>query len=341
MTTNRRILLKSRPEGLPGPQNFEHVEEDLQDPPADHILVRNIFLSLDPAIRSWMDDVESYFPPIGIGEPIRSTTVGQVVKSNHPDFKEGQYVLGLNGWEEYSITPGAGFTNVIDETIVPSISNYLSVLGAVGLTSYFGLLDVGKPKEGETVLVSAAAGAVGSLVGQIAKIKGCRAVGIAGSQEKCDWITGELGFDAAFNYKECNGVAELSAKMKETCPDGVDIYFENVGGDMLEAALDNMNEFGRIPVCGLISIYNETEPQPGPTNLWQLVINSLRVEGLLIKNYLDRFPEGAAQMATWLGEGKIKHREHIVDGLENAPDELLMLFDGRNEGKLIVKVGDV
>lgn len=340
MATNKRILLKSRPVGLPKDSDYSIVEEPIPTPGPDEIVIRNIYLSLDPAIRGWMDDVPSYLPPIPLGHVMRATTVGQVVASRSDKFKVGEYVIGLNGWEEYSLAPAAGFTMQVSKEMVPRLSNYLSILGAVGLTSYFGLLDVGKPKAGETVLVSGAAGAVGSLVGQIAKIKGCRAVGIAGSTEKCNWLVNDLGFDAAINYKEHRGVDALSAAIKAACPNGVDVNFENVGGDILDAALLNMNEYGRIPLCGMISGYNLDTPPVGQKQIWQLVVKSARLEGFLIKNYLDRFPEGITQMATWMAEGKLKHREDIVVGLLNTPHAFLKLFDGTNTGKLVVQVGE-
>lgn len=339
MTTNRRVLLQQRPVGLPRQEDFAFIEAPVPEPATGQIVIRNVFISLDPAIRGWMDDRPSYFPPIALGDPVRATTVGRVAKSAHPDFKEGDWVVGLNAWEDYSLAEAGGFTSVVDPSLVPSPSAYLSILGAVGMTAYFGLLDLGKPKAGETVLVSAAAGAVGSLVGQIAKIQGCRAVGIAGSDDKCAWVTGELGFDAAFNYKGLD-VPALAARIAETCPDGVDVYFDNVGGDILDAALININDNARMIECGMISVYNEVDPPPGPRHLWQLIVHTARMEGFLIRDYVPRFPEGIAQMADWLAAGKLTYREDMVEGLDNAVTAFLKLFHGTNVGKLVLKIAE-
>ncbi|MEM6682024.1 MAG: NADP-dependent oxidoreductase [Pseudomonadota bacterium] len=335
--SNKRVLLATRPEGLPKQSDFRWVEEAIPEPGPEQILIRNIYCSLDPAIRGWLDDAESYFPPIAIGEAIRSTTVGQVAASNHPDFKVGDYVVGLNAIEEYSVADAGGFTNVVDPSIVASLTNYLSILGAVGLTAYFGLLEVGQPKAGETVLVSGAAGAVGSVVGQIAKIKGCRAVGIAGGPEKCKRLVEDFGFDAAVDYRG-KDLAALIADIKAACPDGVDVYFDNVGGDILDAAIANINDNARLPLCGMISQYNETEPVPGPTYMWNLIAKTARMQGFLIRDFIPQMEAGAIQMATWVAEGKITFKEHIDEGIENAITSFNRLFDGSNDGKLILKI---
>ena len=287
-----------------------------------------------------MDEVKSYLPPIVVGEAMRGTTIGKVVESKNPEFGQGDLVMGLNGWEDYSISTGYVGPNkmgVIEDTYGLPWEYFLSVLGPTGLTAYFGLLDVAKPKAGETILVSAAAGAVGSIVGQIGKLKGCHVVGIAGSAEKCDWLKQTLGFDAAINYKN---TTDLANAIHQACPKGVDIYFENVGGEFLDAALVNMNNFGRIAMCGLIANYNSTDPVPGPYNLWQIIVKSLTVKGFLIRDFVDKFPPAFGDISVWVNDGFIQHRDHVVDGLENAYDAFLMLFDGSNQGKLTVKISD-
>lgn len=334
--TNRRILLKARPVGLPKSSDYEMVEEPIPTPGPGQILIRNHFISLDPAIRGWMDESEdSYLPPIKLGEAVMAVTVGEVVKSESPAFETGDMVMGIHGWEEYSLSQGEGYSSKIAADTGVSPSLFLGVMGSTGLTAYFGLLDVGQPKEGDVVLVSGAAGAVGSIVGQIAKIKGCKAYGIAGSEEKISWITEELGFDGAINYKTCG---DLTEAIRDMCPDGVDVYFDNVGGKVLDAALMNLRERARIVMCGAISTYNVEEPVPGPYNLWQLLVKSARIEGFLIRNYADRFPEGAMQMAEWIAAGKIRYREEVISGLENAPEAFLRLFTGEHEGKMVIRV---
>jgi len=299
------------------------------------ILVRNHFISLDPAQRGWMDDTPSYMPPIELGHSVRATTVGRVVVTKSPNFEIGQWVLGLNGIEEYSRVAEGGFTSPIDVGIVPSPTYFLSILGAVGLTAYFGLLDAGQPKSGDTVLVSGAAGAVGSAVGQIAKIKGCRAIGIAGGPVKCKRLIEEYGFDAAIDYRG-KDVAALEAAIKEAAPNGVDIIFENVGGDILDAGIMTVNEHARIILCGLISEYNSDHK--GAKNLWQLIVKQASIKGFLIRDYVPRFAEGGEVMAGWLADGKITFREHIETGIENTFDSFMLLFSGGNQGKLILDV---
>jgi len=333
--SNRQLLLKQRPHGRPGPECYEWRESRTAAPADGELLVRNLYLSLDPAIRGWMDDAPSYMPPIPVGSVMRGTTIARVIESRCDGFLPGDIVQGLNGWEDYSITPGAGFTAKVPLELKRPLTNFLSVLGPTGLTAYFGLIDVGRPQRGETVLVSGAAGAVGSIVGQIAAILGCHAVGIAGGAQKCSWLTEQLGFDAAIDYKREAG---LGAAIQAACPDGVDVYFDNVGGPLLESVLANINERARLLMCGAISGYNAVEPPPGPRNLWQLIVKSARLEGFLIKSYLGRWAEGRAQMAAWLDAGLIKHREHVDRGLENAPQSFLRLFDGNHDGKLIVDI---
>jgi len=335
MVENRKFILKRRPQGLPVPEDFELIMEGVPQISEGEILVRNHFISLDPAQRGWMDDTPSYMPPIELGHSVRATTVGRVVVTKSPNFEIGQWVLGLNGIEEYSRVAEGGFTSPIDVGIVPSPTYFLSILGAVGLTAYFGLLDAGQPKSGDTVLVSGAAGAVGSAVGQIAKIKGCRAIGIAGGPVKCKRLIEEYGFDAAIDYRG-KDVAALEAAIKEAAPNGVDIIFENVGGDILDAGIMTVNEHARIILCGLISEYNSDHK--GAKNLWQLIVKQASIKGFLIRDYVPRFAEGGEVMAGWLADGKITFREHIETGIENTFDSFMLLFSGGNQGKLILDV---
>lgn len=335
MTKNRRFILKSRPKGDPKQSDFELVADDLPSLEDGSFIVRNHYASLDPAIRGWLDDAPSYMPPVEIGAAVRATTVGRVYKSANPDFVEGQWVLGLNGIEEYSVVAPGGFTAPIDADIVPSVTNYLSVLGAVGMTAYFGLLDAGQPKAGETVLVSGAAGAVGSLVGQIAKIKGCRAVGIAGGADKCQRLIDRYGFDAAIDYRG-KDLAALTTEIQAAAPGGVDVIFENVGGDILDAGLHVINEHARIVLCGLISEYNTDHV--GARHLWQLIVKQATIQGFLIRDYAPRFAEGAIDMGAWIASGQITADEHIEAGIENAYDAFMLLFSGGNQGKLILDI---
>lgn len=333
---NRRILLKSRPRGLPKDSDYAMVREAAPTPGSGQVVVRNHYLSMDPAIRGWMDaDEASYLPPIALGEVVRSVTVGEVVASNSPDFTVGDKVMGLNGWEDYSLSNGAGYISKVPDDPRLPLSLFLGVLGSTGLTAYFGLLDVGAPKPGQTVLVSGAAGAVGSAVGQIAKIVGCKVYGIAGSDAKCRWLTDELGFDGALNYRR---ETDMQAAIARLCPAGVNIYFDNVGGPLLDAVLMNLAERARIIICGAIATYNATDPAPGPRHLWQLLVKSARMEGFLVRSYAPRFAEGVGKLMEWVNAGRIKHKEDVVVGLENTPRAFLKLFDGSNDGKLVVKV---
>jgi len=331
---NRRLILQRRPKGLATWEEVVLRDEPVAQLQDGQVLIRNHYLSIDPAIRDWMSDRPSYLPPIPLGSVVRSTTVGEISASRHPNFVPGELVVGLNGWEDYSIAEGDQVGKV---RLEPGDAEqyYLSIFGAVGLTPYFGLLAVGKPLPGETVLVSAAAGAVGSLVGQIAKIKGCRAVGLAGTDEKCRWIVEELGFDAAINYRTS---PDLVAAIGDACPNGVDIYFDNVGGAVLDATLLNLAKDARIVFCGAISTYNSETPVPGPYNLWQILARSATLEGYLVSDYLDRFPEGIEQMRKWVSSGQIHFKEQIIDGLENTLDAFNLLFEGRNEGKLLIRL---
>ena len=336
MKTNRRFLLRSRPKGDPVPSDFELVDEPVPAPPAGGIVIRNHFASLDPAQRGWMDDAPSYMPPIALDDPVRATTVGQVHASDCAEFSPGDWVMGLNGLEDYSLAMPGGFTSPIDVSQVESPSQFLSLMGAVGLTGYFGLLEVGRPQPGETVLVSGAAGAVGSVVGQIAKIQGCRAVGIAGGPEKCTRLVERYGYDAAIDYKG-KSVSELSAEIAKACPDGAHVVFENVGGDVMDAELMNLAKNARIILCGLISEYN-CEEKVGVRNLWQVLAQEATIHGYLISGYVDRFAEGGAQMAKWMGEGKLVMDEDVREGLDRAYEHFMRLFSGDKEGKLVLKI---
>lgn len=338
MTTNRRFLLTRRPHGTPVPEDFSLVEQPIPTSPEGGFVVRNCYASLDPAQRGWMDDAPSYMPPIALGDPVRATTVGIVHSSKSPDHKPGDWVLGMNGLEDYSVNEPGGFTMNVDVSLVDSPSKFLSALGAVGLTAYFGLTDVAKPQPGETLLVSGAAGAVGSAAGQIGKIMGCRVIGIAGGAEKCRRLIDDYGFDVAIDYKG-KSVAQLSAEIRAAAPGGVDVIFENVGGDVMDAALLNLAKRARIILCGLISEYNSPE-RIGVRNLWQVLAQQATIFGYLIMDYAPRFPEGGAVMAQWMAEGKLRIDEDIQDGLENSYAAFMRLFSGANTGKLVLKISD-
>jgi hypothetical protein len=330
---NRRYLLRERPNGRIGDKTFELVEEPVPEARSGQALVRNLYVSVDPTNRAWIGEEPTYLPPVGIGEVMRSVGLGRVVSSDDPIYPEGSLVTGLVGWQDYVVT-GEGsipLTPVPDDTGLP-IECMLGALGITGITAYFGLLDIGKPQEGETVVVSAAAGAVGSMVGQIAKLKGARAVGIAGGAEKCAWLVDELGFDAAIDRHGADWRKELRA----ACPNGVDVDFENVGGEIMSEVFGMLNLNARVPLCGLISEYNDN-PQPGP-NLRRVLMNRVLIKGFIILDYFDRFPEAIAQLGQWVSEGAVKDKHTIVEGLEKAPEAVNMLFDGDNVGKLIVKV---
>ena len=332
---NRQFRLASRPVGDIQESNFEYLEEPIPVPKEGQILVRLFYLSLDPTNRIWMSDMPQYMPPVEIGEVMRGVAIGQVESSKTSQWQEGDLVSGLLGWQDYAVVDGEAVSPVPHIDGVP-VSAFLGPLGFTGLTAYFGLLDIGQPQPGETVVVSAASGAVGSMVGQIARIKGCRAVGITSSAEKCRWLTEELGFSAAINYKD----TELMNALPQACPQGIDIYFENVGGTILDTVLTQMNLFGRIPLCGLISTYNATEPVPGPNNFGQILMKRLRVQGFIYRDYASRFGEAQVEMQQWSREGKIKYTQEIVSGLENAPQAIHKLFTGDKIGKLLIKVSE-
>ena len=337
--TNRRVLLKHRPVGEPKPTDFEIVDAPVPKPQDGQILVRTIWLSLDPYMRGRMNDVKSYVSPVELGQPMVGGTVGEVVESRDAAFNTGDIVLTYGGWQAYHVATSAGarvgpFGPITLDPKAEPISTALGILGMPGMTAYVGLYDLGQPKPGETVVVSAAAGAVGSVVGQLAKIRGCRAVGIASSKEKCDYATRELGFDGCVSYR----VPDLAAVLRDACPNGVDVYFDNVGGDVLKAVLRVVNPFARIPLCGIISQYNATELPPGP-NLGPVLVNRVTIRGFLVSDHVDRMPQFLADCGRWLREGRLKYREDVVEGLDRAPEALIGLLRGDNLGKLLVKVG--
>jgi len=334
MTINRQVRLASRPVGLPTRANWSFTEEPVAEPGDGTFLVKILYISLDPAMRGWLNESRSYIAPVAIGEVMRALAVGRVIASNHPAFAAGHDVSGPFGVQEYALSDGKHVLKV-DSDLAP-LPVHLSALGMTGRTAYFGLLEVGQVKPGETVVVSAAAGAVGSVVGQIAKIKGCRAVGIAGGAEKCRYLMDELGFDAVIDYK----TQDVRAALKEYCPNGIDVYFDNVGGHILEAALARLARGARIVICGAISQYNVTGPPKGPSNYMALLVHRASMKGFLAGDYAARDDEATQALAGWRTSGTLRSREHIVEGLETFPDTLIKLFTGDHLGKLIIKVAD-
>jgi NADPH-dependent curcumin reductase CurA len=330
--TNHKFTLALRPVGMPKRTDWAYEEETVRELREGELLIKVLFISLDPAMRGWMNQGRSYVPPVGIGEVMRALALGQVVASRNPQFAVGKHVSGTFGVQEYFISEGKGLIEV-DPRVAP-LPTFLNVLGMTGMTAYFGLLETGQPQPGDTVVVSAAAGAVGSVVGQLAKIKGCRAVGIAGGADKCRYLVNDLGFDAAIDYKS----EDVTEMLRKTCPQGINIYFDNVGGDILEAALANLARGARIVICGAISQYNVTGPVQGPRNYLSLLVNRATMKGMLVFDYADRYAQAAREMAGWMAAGKIKSHEDIVEGLETFPDTFLKLFRGDNLGKLILKV---
>jgi len=333
---NRRVVLASRPDGTPTVDNFRLETSPIPEPGEGQALLKTVYLSLDPYMRSRMSGNAGYAEGVDIGEVMVGGTVSRVVKSRNPALPEGALVSAYSGWQDYALTDGTGVT-LLDPRIEPP-SYGLGVLGMPGLTAYVGLLDIGQPVAGETVVLAASTGAVGSVVGQIARIKGCRVVGIAGAREKCEYAVKELGYDACVSHYDDDMAAQLAAK----CPNGIDVYFENVGGSSWEAVMPLLNNHARVPVCGLIAHYNETELPEGPDRMVQLqrllLVRRIRMQGFIVSDHQDRIPDFVRDVSTWLAEGRIKYREDVVEGLENAPEAFLGLFRGSNFGKLVIKV---
>jgi hypothetical protein len=331
---SREIRLKKRPAGIPDESDFEVAEVRVPEPGQGEALVRNIYMSVDPYMRGRMNDAPSYVPPFELSKPLEGGCVGQVVASKTGALQVGDYVLGMKGWREFYLSDGGDLAKV-DPRLGP-IQAYLGILGMPGMTAHVGLLEMGRPKPGETVFVSAASGAVGSVACQIAKIKGCRVVGSAGSDDKVSWLLDTAKIDGAINYKRAEN---LSAEIGKLFPDGIDIYYENVGGKHLDAALDNMKPFGRIVLCGMISQYNATRREPGPSNLFLAITKRLTLQGFIVSDHMDKRAQFLADMGNWIREGRIKWKETIVEGIENAPKAFIGLFKGENFGKMLVKIG--
>jgi len=329
---NRQFLLAKRPSGAASREDFTYQQVPVAEVVEGQILVKNEYLSLDPAMRGWMNEGKSYIAPVNLGDVMRALGVGKVIESKNPNFAVGDYVQGALGVQDFFVGEPKGFYKV-DPALAP-LPRYLSALGMTGMTAYFALLDVGAPKAGDTVVISGAAGAVGSVAGQIAKIKGCRVIGIAGGHEKCQSLIDELGFDGVIDYKNEDVVAGL----KRECPKGVDVYFDNVGGDILDAVLSRLAPKARVVICGAISQYNNKEAVKGPANYLSLLVNRARMEGFVVMDYAAQFATAGQEMAGWLASGQLKSKEHIVDGLETFPETLLKLFKGENFGKLVLKV---
>ena len=331
---SREIRLVARPKGFPGEDLFELAETPIPEPGEGQLLVRNAYFSVDPYMRPRMNDVRSYVAPFTLGEPMVGGAVGRVELSRNDRYAEGDWVVHGLGWREWALSDGSGMRR-IDSAVAP-VSSFLGVLGMPGLTAYYGLFELGQPQEGETVFVSGAAGAVGSAAGQMAKIAGCRVVGSAGSAAKIEWLR-ELGFDAAFNYRE----QPVREALAEAAPEGIDVYFDNVGGDHLEAAIGALHTYGRVAACGSVSRYNDVEPSPGPRNMFMVVTKRLRIQGYIITDHYDRYPEFFERASEWVREGRLRYRETVVEGIDNAPRAFLGLLRGENIGKMLVKVGPV
>lgn len=338
MTVNRQIILAKRPTGMPGDDNLQLQEGAVPEVGEGQVLVRTIYLSLDPYMRGRMSAAKSYAASVEEGSVMEGATVGQVVESRSGDFKQGDYVLCPGGWQEYSVNSPKGMRK-LDPAQAP-ISTAVGVLGMPGFTAYVGLDEIGKPQKGETVVVSAAAGAVGQVVGQIAKLKGCRVVGVAGAEDKCKHVVGAYGFDACVNYKD----ADFRDQLKKACPDGIDVYFENVGGETFDAVMELVNDFARIPVCGRIAHYNDTALPEGPDRLpgfmGKVLVKRLLIKGFIQFDYINRQGDFLKDMPAWISEGKVKYQEDVVEGLENAVSAFQGLLQGKNRGKLLIQVGD-
>ncbi|WP_411895113.1 NADP-dependent oxidoreductase [Winogradskyella sp. A2] len=327
---NKRVLLAKRPKGLPDESTWKLEELPVPELKVGEALIQTEYISLDPAMRGWIRDAKSYLPPVPLGEPMRAAIVGKVIKSKNPNMKVGEYYTGLSSAQQYVVTDGNGLFK-IDPNMAP-LTTYLSVMGMPGITAYFGLLRIGKPKAGETVLVSGAAGAVGSVVGQIAKIKGCHVIGIAGGKEKCDYIINQLGFDGAIDYKN----EDILARLEELCPKGIDVYYDNVGGEILDHALTRLNRNARIVICGAISQYNK-KPK-GPDNYYMILAARAKMEGFVVIDYFSESATARRDMGQWMMEGKLRSKEYVVEGIENFHEAFLRLFSGKKLGKLVLKV---
>jgi len=332
-TLRQQWLLTARPTTRLTREHFTFTESPIPDLEDGQVLVAVRYLSLDPTNRGWTNATATYMPPIPLGDVMRGIALGVVDASRNPSLPVGTLVQGLLGWQSHAVSDGRGLTPIDPVPGMP-LDAYLGLFGHIGATAYFGLIDITHPQPGETLVVSAAAGAVGSLVGQIGKILGCHVVGIAGSDDKCAWITGDLGFDAAINYR----TEKVAHRLRDLCPKGIDIYFDNVGGEILDAVLSQIALRARISLCGLISHYNDSVPPPGPRYLGNILVRRARMEGFIVSDYWSRFPEAMQAIATWYAEGKLKYRVDIVDGLENAPEALNRLFDGGNTGKLLLRL---
>ena len=334
---NHQVRLAARPVGLPKPTDWKFTEEPVPEVGDGAYLVKTLMLSLDPAMRGWMNEGKSYIPPVGLGEVMRAGGVGRVVASRNTDYPVGTFVSAGLGVQEFRLFDATTARHAgvmkIDPTVAP-LEKWLNALGMPGMTGYFGLLDIGQPKAGETVVVSGASGAVGQTVGQVAKLQGCRVVGIAGGQAKCDFVVRELGFDACIDYR----AGDVREGLKVHCPKGVDVYFDNVGGEILDAVLSRINLKARIVICGAISLYNTTAPMRGPSNYLSLLVNRARMEGMVVFDYAARYPEAITAIARWMKEGKFASREDVIDGLATFPEALLKLFSGENFGKLILRL---
>ncbi len=334
MATLKRWVLRSRPQGEIRPENLELVEEQVRDLADGEVLVRTVYLSLDPTNRIWMSDQDQYMPPVGIGDTMRGGSIGVVEQSRSGRFKQGDLVnTGLGGWSTHVVANEGALFPVPQIPGVP-VTAFMSVLGATGLTAWFGMCDIGKPQAGETVVVSAAAGAVGSIAGQIAKLKGARVIGIAGGKAKCDWLTGELGFDGAIDYKN----EDVGAALDRLCPNGIDVNFENVGGAIMDAVVDRMNNYGRMPLCGMISTYNDNDRPAGPKDFARVLMHRLTIRGFIVTDFLPRAGEAMAELIPWVASGQLKWKVHVDQGLEGAMTSLQRLFTGDHDGKLLIQV---
>ncbi len=337
MTINRQVLLAGRPVGIPRESDFRVVHTPLREIHDGELIIQNLYLSLDAGFRQWMNEgaSDNYLQAMDLDAPVVSITLGRVIESRHPDYAESDIVMGRNAWEEYSISDATDFLTRLPADVPFPLPYYLGILGPTGLTAYFGLVDIGKPRPGEIVLVSAAAGAVGSAAGQIAKALGCRAIGLTGSDDKCTWLVDTLGYDVAINYKTCD---DLKNEIKRVCPDGIDIYFDNVGGQVLDTAMACLRMRARIVLCGAVAQYVATTPVSGPSNMFEIVTKRAKIEGFMFSDYVDQYPAAIEQLGDWLKQGRIVNADQIVDGIESTPAAFQQLFEGKNKGKMLVRL---